>query len=82
MKVYNDPNSFVTDSENKYLLRISSDECKVLLEALKKFDEVGATGSPSTNSLKNAITEIDKSLNTVPIPSSSQTNGACIVCQD
>jgi len=82
MKVYSDPNSFLTDSENKYLLRISSEECKILLEALEKFDEVGATGSPNTKSLKSAIKEIDGSLNTVPIPALKQKNGACVPCQE
>jgi len=82
MKVYRDPSSFLTESKNKYLLRISSEECKVLLAALKKFDEVGATGSPSTKSLKNAITEIDNSLNTVSIPTLEQKNGACVPCQE
>jgi hypothetical protein len=54
----------------------------VLLAALKKFDEVGATGSPNTKSLKNAITEIDNSLNTVSIPTLEQKNGACVPCQE
>ena len=82
MKVYNDPSSFLADSKSKYLLRISSKECKVLLEALKKFDEVDATGLPSTESLKNAIKEIDNSLNTIPIHTLKQTNRTRILCQE
>jgi len=62
MQIYSDPNSFIEDSKNKYLLRIDSKECKVLLAALKAFNSIEAKNSPDTTNLKSAIQEIGNAL--------------------
>ena len=62
MTVYTDPNTFLQDSKNKFLLKIDSTECKVLLEALKSFDKINAKNKPTTSSLKKAISQIDTAL--------------------
>ena len=64
MTVYTDPNTFIQESRNKFLLRINSKECKVLLEALKSFDKIDAKNKPSTDSLKKAINQIDNETST------------------
>ena len=66
MEVYTDPNSFIEDSHNKFLLRITSQECKVLLAALTSFNSIEATNKPDTNSLQLAIKELDTALEKVP----------------
>ena len=66
MEVYTDPSSFIEDSQNKFLLRITSQECKVLLAALTSFNSIEATNKPDTNSLQLAIKELDTALEKVP----------------
>ena len=63
MRLYTNPLTLQKDSKNKYLLRINSKECKVLLAALKQFNSLEATNSPDTSSLQGAINEIDAALN-------------------
>ena len=84
MQVYSNPETFVQDSHNKYLLRIDSKECKVLLAALKSFDNIKADNIPSTKSLKDAITEIDTALAGIPnkLNGSYQSPEDCNTCQD
>jgi len=87
MEVYTDPNSFIEDSHNKFLLRITSQECKVLLAALTSFNSIGATNKPDTNSLQLAIKELDTALEKVPdkngVESSSyQQPTQCEPCLD
>ena len=87
MTVYTDPNTFVQESRNKFLLRINSKECKVLLQALKSFDDIDAKNKPSTNSLKKAINQIDSALLNEPASTSIEMNGyeaqdKCEPCQD
>jgi len=87
MTIYSDPDTFIQDSKNKFLLRIDSKECKVLLEALKSFDKIDAKNKPSTNSLKKAIKQIDNALITKPVSTTIEMNGydelvKCEPCQD
>lgn len=87
MTVYTNPDAFVQESKNKFLLRINSKECKVLLEALKSFDKIDAKNKPSTNELKKAIKQIDNALITKPASTTIEPNGyeaqvKCEPCQD
>jgi hypothetical protein len=87
MTVYTDPNAFIQESRNKFLLRINSKECKVLIEALKSFDKIDAKNKPSTASLEKAINEIDNALLNKPVSAPIETNGyeapvECDPCQD
>ena len=66
MQVYTDPNSFIEDSHNKFLLRLTSKECKVLLAALTSFNSIEATNKPDTSSLQLAIKELDSALGKIP----------------
>ena len=66
MHVYTDPNSFIEDSHNKFLLRITSEECKVLLAALTSFNSIEATNKPDLSSLQLAIKELDSALGETP----------------
>ena len=71
MEVYTDPSSFIEDSHNKFLLRITSQECKVLLAALTSFNSIEATNKPDTSNLQLAIKELDSALG-----NTSDKNGA------
>jgi len=87
MTVYTDPSAFIQESKNKFLLRIDSKECKVLLEALKSFDKIDAKNKPSTASLEKAISQIDNALLNKPVSAPIETNGyeapiECDPCQD
>ena len=84
MQVYSDPQTFVQDSQNKYLLRINSKECKVLLAALKSFEDIKADNVPNTKSLKEAIIEIDTALAGIPktLNGNYQSPESCNSCQD
>tara|TARA_R100000781_G_scaffold54158_4_gene35433 strand:- start:3371 stop:3646 length:276 start_codon:yes stop_codon:yes gene_type:complete len=87
MQVYTDPQSLVKDLlNNNYLLKISSKECKVLLEALECFDNIDASNKPSTESLVKAITEIDKALQPVATTNVAingyEAQAKCEPCQD
>jgi hypothetical protein len=87
MIVYTDPSAFLQESRNKFLLRIDSKECKVLLEALKSFDKIGAKNKPSTSGLKKAISQIDKALIKEPASTPIEMNGyeaqaKCEPCQE
>ena len=87
MTVYTDPSTFIQESRNKFLLRINSKECKILLEALKSFDKIEAKNKPSTSSLEKAISEIDKALITKSASAQVEMNGydaqtKCEPCQD
>ena len=87
MTVYTDPNTFIQESRNKFLLRINSKECKVLLEALKSFDKIDAKNKPSTDILKKAINQIDNALIAEPASTTIEMNGyeaqaKCEPCQD
>jgi len=84
MQIYTDPQLYIQDSSNKYLLRIDSEECKVLLAALKSFNSVKAENSPNTKSLETAIKEIDQALDgKLNISNGSyQSPEGCKSCQD
>ena len=87
MTVYTDPSTFIQESRNKFLLRINSKECKILLEALKSFDKIDAKNKPSTSSLEKAISEIDKALVNKSASAQVEMNGydaqaKCEPCQD
>jgi len=84
MQIYSDPNTFIQDSENKYLLRINSKECKVLLAALKSFNSIEATNAPDTSSLQKAINEIGKALDGTSdkLNGSYQAPESCASCLD
>jgi len=83
MQVYTDPQSLKKDLlSNNYLLKIDSKECKVLLEALICFDKIDANNKPSTRSLVEAITEIDKALKPVTSKNGYEAQVKCEPCQD
>jgi len=84
MQIYSNPETFVQDSHNKYLLRIDSKECKILLAALKSFEDIKANNTPSTKSLKNAIIEIDTALAGIPnkLNGTYQSPEGCNTCQE
>lgn len=48
--------------EKTYILKINQEECEVLQESLRAFDALPAKNKPNTESLTQAIKEIDTAL--------------------
>ena len=63
---------------------MDTNECKVLLAALKSFENIKAENAPNTKSLEESIKELDTALAGTPHTSngSYQTPEGCNTCQD
>tara|TARA_R100000900_G_scaffold146419_2_gene136263 strand:+ start:262 stop:525 length:264 start_codon:yes stop_codon:yes gene_type:complete len=83
MKVYTDPQQFVSESNGKMFLSVNNSECKVLLAALKSFNTKKVDNHPETESLETAINEINNALDgDKKAYDTYQAPEGCVTCQE
>tara|TARA_R100001463_G_scaffold81001_3_gene135456 strand:- start:4659 stop:4910 length:252 start_codon:yes stop_codon:yes gene_type:complete len=83
MKVYTNPQQFINKSNGKMFLSIDSSECKILINALKSFNNKKIDNYPDTKSLEIAINEIGNALDgDDKLNNSYQAPESCVSCQE
>jgi hypothetical protein len=86
MKIYNNPDELLKDTQQKtYLLKIDYEESRLLIESLKLLKQENPNNIPDTNNLESAIRELSEVL----VYNEYTTNGSysngyarCQECQE